>query len=187
MTKVKSSELTDLQSDKTLTDLEAVGMALSKASSTFENFSTHSKRRLKGEGYDAIRLVTSICATMFSKLSTLDQNACDNINQGINKLVGFMGDYTKLDDSRKDHLGNGLMYIGTQIGIYEAKIKKAEGEELTKAKATARYYYDQYNEVLKEYNKLKELASVNASTGGFVENVNTDISKITTYVNQNWC
>ncbi len=188
MTRVASSELSELKSNKTLNDLEPLSQALKDAGKIFDNFATYSNRRLKGEGYDAIRVVASFVATSFDKIATLDLNAHDNIIDGTDKLIGFMGEYSKLDDKNLEHLGNGLRYTGTQIGMVESRIRKGEyeGDELNSAYRQLEYWRSAYNEILKEYEKLRDLAGMNSSTGSCIESISSDIASLRTILVDNW-
>lgn len=185
MAKVSQAELGDVKGNEQFNQLDELSNALRQASTAFGSFVTLSKKRLKGPGYDTIRLVTSLWEKTFDKLSTFDVNAYDNISQGLDQFIAYMESYKTLDDSRIDSLVNGLKYIGTRIGTLESSMKKADlsDEELAKLRNQlygTNGYYNQYKDLDKEYNKLKNLAQTNSSTGACIDNINTDITSIRT-------
>ncbi len=188
MTKVDASELGNLRGDKVLSNLEELSAIFKKGSRVFDNFATYSGRRLKGEGYDAIRVVASFAASALSKFSELDLNAHDNIVSGADTFIAFMDGYSTLDDSNVNHLGDGLRYIGTQIGMLQVKIQKEklEGDDLTKANNQLSYWQSKYDEILKEYEKLKELPGIDSSTGACIDSISSDTKSVKSILTDNW-
>lgn len=178
MTKLVKSELVALKGAEPLNKLSDLAPLLSAASRTIDNFVAYSGRRLKGEGYDAIRTYLAYYVSAFTKLSTFDTNAHDNIKHGTINLVSFMEDYDLLDDSRLETLANGLNYIGKQIGNLEWNISHNNytEEELPSKQAALSYYYGEYYKILKEYNKLKELAPKAVEVAAIVDAIEADMA-----------
>lgn len=188
MTRVSVDELNNSKADTALNNLDDLSSALKTAGRLFDNFATYSSRRLKGEGYDAIRVVASLAAISFDKVATLDVNAHDNIMSGLDKFIAYMDGYSKLDDVNVNHLGDGLRYIGTQIGMLQSRIQKGEfeGDDLKSANNQLAYWHSKYDEILKEYEKLRDLAAMNSSTGVCIDNINTDVASLRTLLVDNW-
>ena len=183
MTKVMKSDLSTFDGAKALNDLDPLGTAMKKIGTIMDNFVTYSGRRLKGEGYDAIRTHVDYFAASFSKLGQLDLNTYDNLKENTKTFITFMEEYDELDDSNLEHLSNGLNYTGRQIGNVQSRIyaynKNSEesNEDINSLNTQLEYWKSKYDEILKDYNKLKELAPTNASTGACLDLIESDTQK----------
>ena len=179
MTKLIRTDLDTLLSDASLAKLEQLSVAIKAAKTPIDNFVSYSGRRLKGEAYDAIRTALGYYLAAMNKLCVLDDNAHDNVVAADKNLIAFMEDYSMLDDSRLETLGNGLNYIGRRMGEMQWHANNAETEEdRAYYWQCYSYYQGEYNKVLKEYNKLKDLAPKDRETGVVIDYISQDIQSI---------
>ena len=179
MTILYKSDLTTLSGSKIISKLDPLAEDMLVASRNMGNFATYSGRRLKGAGYDAIRTHLDYLATAFNKLASFDMNVADNVIQNTKMLTNFMEDYSKLDDSRIEHLGNGLNYTGRRIGELDWTINHNDdlsSDEISYLYSCRSYYQEEYNKLLREYNKLKELKNKDAQTASVVSNMEADMA-----------
>ena len=179
MTVLYKSDLTTLSGSKIVSKLDPLAASMLSASRNMGNFATYSNRRLKGAGYDAIRTHLEYLSTAFQKLAQFDINVADNISHYSSSLASWMDEYSKLDDSIIEHLGSGLNYTGRRIGELDWTInhnKDLTSDEISYLYSCKSYYEDEYNKLLKEYNKLKELKEKDSTTAAVLDNIEADLS-----------
>ena len=188
MTKVKNSELTSLKSAEAFTNLDPLGSALKILSDKMGTFVDYSDRRLKGDGYDAIRKHVDYFAASFSKLGQFDINVFDNVNENTDKFIAYMDGDEQLDDSEIPSIEEKLETIKNKINDYNAKIdnyyyqvnvnkRSAPSDWINYLKSELQRYENDYRELEKKYNKLKELEPTNKATGSCVDLIEGDINK----------
>ena len=180
MAKVSAAELGELKGNIYFNNLEELSKIYKSAARTFDNFATYSSRRLKGEGYDAIRSVVSALGTSFSKLSPLDLNAHDNVERSLSQFISFMDDYATLDDSRLTMLSSRLTYLSDQIGMSKALLDKGElkGDALKSTKAWYSESCQSYATFKKEHDKLEKLAAKDKATGACIDSIVSDTGNL---------
>lgn len=185
MVRVKKGELSQLRNNTTIVNLSELSTSLKTAARKFDNFANYSNKRLQGEGYDAIRDVARYLSALCSTVSSVDEYAYSSIRSSAAEFINYMENYDKLDDSRLNSIKAELKHIISRIDTLESIIKNFDGEDdLSNVYGQIEYWHSIYDKITKEYNKLKELSSVSATTGACLDNINDDINNIVNRVSR---
>ncbi len=127
MAVIYSSDLSSANSSSSLNTLIECSSKAKELSNKIKSFIDSSTKKLKGNGYDAIRKKLSLYVEALEKESIVLENLANGIKTANNEMISYMQGHTELDDSLVPELTNNLDDLKKNLSFLESyTVKEVE-------------------------------------------------------------